>query len=155
MKADGEPKKLRAVADTSEVAKARYQLYKSAYSRVNEAIAEGYFLEAITIIESLIADRLESRLGFTSKKPEGFLTLGKLKARLAKETDATLKGIVDDELMEWTKRRNDALHGMAKLEHGVIEDWASRYLRQKKVAADGKALLGKIDKRVKALRRAQ
>lgn len=54
--------KVRAIAkEDNEVGLERYKLYKSAFSRINKAIKEEYYLEAITLVESILADRLESR----------------------------------------------------------------------------------------------
>ncbi|MBK8182926.1 MAG: hypothetical protein IPK63_08495 [Candidatus Competibacteraceae bacterium] len=55
----------RAIATAdNNIGITRYQLYKRAYAKINESIKQGFYLEAISIIESLISDRLESRLTF-------------------------------------------------------------------------------------------
>jgi len=41
----------------------RYEIIKSAISRFNKAVEHSFFLEATALIESLICDRLESRIG--------------------------------------------------------------------------------------------
>ena len=54
--------KTREIADTPEKGQKRYWLYRSVIDRYNEAYKSGYYLEAITLMESLITDRLESLL---------------------------------------------------------------------------------------------
>ena len=52
----------------------RYRLFKSAGPHIEKSIREGYYCEAITIIESVITDRLESRLSFLKQNNIGFQT---------------------------------------------------------------------------------
>ena len=44
----------------NEKAGERYAVYATTLQRVNEAIEQGFFLEAIALIESIISDRLAS-----------------------------------------------------------------------------------------------
>ncbi len=53
--------KARASSQQVDVAEARHQLFKVGCARINDAIEHRYFLEAICLIESLLADRMESR----------------------------------------------------------------------------------------------
>ena len=56
----------------------RYRLFVRARKRIESSIRRGYFCEAIAICESVIGDRLESRLSYLSKKNIGFRNLGHL-----------------------------------------------------------------------------
>lgn len=56
----------------------RGMLYKNAFSRINLAMEQGFHLEAISLIESLVSDRLESRLSFLKQKDFSFEPLGSL-----------------------------------------------------------------------------
>src|SRR3990167_3525749 len=67
MTSSSSPRKRAIATSDTTIGSTRYNLYKQAYSRINDATKQGFFLEAITIIESLISDRLESRLTFLKK----------------------------------------------------------------------------------------
>lgn len=70
----------------------RYEIIKAAISRYNTAIEHLFFLEATALMESLISDRLESRLGELKKEQISFDTIGNLLNALRKiETDIVLK----------------------------------------------------------------
>ena len=51
-----------------ESGKIKYDLYKGALNKANKAIKNKFYIEAISIYESLLSDRLESRLQFKNKK---------------------------------------------------------------------------------------
>ena len=44
----------------SDAGAVRNELYKAAWVRYNEAMSAGFYLEAITIVDSLITDRIEA-----------------------------------------------------------------------------------------------
>lgn len=148
-------KRTRAIATPgSAIAKARVEMYKSAYSRIAESSKAGFHLEAITIIESLIADRLESRLTFVLQRDFSFQHLGSLitKARQV-ETDPTLLGLIDQDLDKWRKSRNKALHEMAKIANGDTSSWQDRVNGLVPISEGGSKLLKTIDKQIKALKK--
>ena len=62
-------------ATNDEVGQARMQLIKKALDKIEAAKNQGFYLEAIAILESLIADRLESLISIVDKET-GFQTLG-------------------------------------------------------------------------------
>ena len=53
------------VLEDPQVGHDRYQLYKASIDQYQKALKDGYFLECITLMESLIKDRLESRVNGT------------------------------------------------------------------------------------------
>lgn len=61
----------REIADNPQKGKIRYDLYKAVIHRYKEAMEKGFFLEAITLMESLISDRLESAINFYGLRPKG------------------------------------------------------------------------------------
>jgi hypothetical protein len=137
-----------------DVGKQREHLYGSAFSRIDEAIDEGYYLEAITLVESLISDRLESRLGELRGDATGFKPLGNLVRKMkSEETDSELKNIVSNKVDNWRDRRNTALHEMVKIEKGEKVDWDERMKNNKSVAVDGKEIVREVDNRIRAIRR--
>jgi len=58
--------KLRAINKglKSKTAQSRRNLYKNAKNQIKNAIKHCYYLKAIAIIESMLADRMESRIAF-------------------------------------------------------------------------------------------
>lgn len=72
--------------------KERHEPIKAAISRYNTSIEHSLFLEATALMESLVSDRLESRLGELKKDPKSFDTIGNLPYALRKiESDDVLK----------------------------------------------------------------
>jgi len=148
-------KKARALAAPgSAVGPARYSLYKMAYGRINEALQQGFYLEAITIVESLVSDRLESRLTFLLGTDFSFKTLGQLITKIrGTETDSGLLLLVDKDLDQWREARNKSLHEMAKIEDGDSSTWADRFTSLVPTSKEGLRVLRAIDARCKALRK--
>ncbi len=147
-------KRTRAIAHPgSQNAKMRAEMYRAAYTRINEATKAGYHLEAITIIESIVTDRLESRLTHVTGKDFSFQTLGSLitKARQV-ETDPTLLQLIDRDLNNWRKSRNKALHEMAKIATDDATSWTDRVVGLVPISKDGLTLLRKIDRQIRTLR---
>lgn len=148
--------KIRALTNIDGVGKQRFELYKKAYDWINHSIKEGFYLESIALIESLIADRLESRLSFLSKKNFAFKTLERIISKCNDiETDPNLKSIVLNDLVRWKDNRNKALHEMVKIEKGTSIDWDTRRNLTRKSAKDGLKLLRIIDNSVKKLQTQQ
>ncbi len=87
------PKRKRAIVEeNSVVGKHRREIYKSAFKQIKLANEDSYYLEAITLIESLITDRLESRLSYLDGKDFSFKNISKLIEKSIKiETDSVLK----------------------------------------------------------------
>jgi len=55
----------------------KYESYRFAFDQIDRAIKDGYFLEAITIEESILADRLISFLQLKGISANERFTLGK------------------------------------------------------------------------------
>ena len=138
-------KRTREIADTPEKGQKRYLLYKAVLDQYEKAKKNGYYLEAITLMESIITDRLESALIFygAMTPDEAFLALEWAIKKLEK-----FSGIVSDKLLQdiiqWKNARNHALHEMAKIEDGDKSSFEQRYSDQKTVAEDGYKLFNKI-----------
>ena len=131
-----------------EVGRARYHLIKNAIERVNKAFDEGYFLESITILESLIADRLESILTDTEGKDVSFRTLGNLiyTAKDSNTIPQEIKDSIINRLLSWKDERNKALHQMVKLESGNLHDWETRYGSFESTVEEGVVLFKELSK---------
>lgn len=147
-------KRTRAVAPPgSQTAKMRSEMYQAAFLRITEATKAGYYLEAITLIESIIADRLESRLTYITGKDVSFQQLGSLITKVRKfETDPILRPLIDQNLDNWRKARNKALHEMVKIATDDTSTWIDKVVDLLPISKDGLALLRKIDKRIKTIR---
>jgi hypothetical protein len=146
-------KKVRAtVLDIS--GKEKNEIIKAAISRYNIAIEHSFFFEATALIESLISDRLESRLGELRKEPVPFDTIGNLLNALRKiETDTILKDIMNKQINNWCGDRNTVIHQAAKIEIGKKKYW-NDYLKQaEKTAKDGRKIFDAYNKQLKKLRR--
>jgi hypothetical protein len=125
---------LEAVAPPSRNANKRYS-YAAAWVRIKKAHGSGFYFEAVTLEESIIADRLISFLVCTGEiQAESHVhnrSLGQLIQLWAKRAPdpipvphfPDLKSAVD----EWRKRRNLVVHGMVKsmpgTHHGDLLDF--------------------------------
>ncbi len=144
---------LRAVNDGegSDVAKHRQSLYQRCIAQYNEALGAEFYIEAVAIIESLLSDRLESRLAAIHGQEElrrQFSTVGKLACelkgrRLGEPPEAR---DVYSEINQWASERNKVIHQLVKLEEGEIPNWDERYKRARKTAEAGMTLFRKLDR---------
>jgi hypothetical protein len=96
----------------------KYLSYRMAHSRIKRSIQNHYYLEAITLQESILSDRiisiaLENQL-FTIKETEVHknLTLGCLINRLS-QSNFEYDQIIT-QLNEFNKKRNTCIHAMVK-----------------------------------------
>lgn len=143
------------VSENPFVGKQRYELYRQAIKQFKEAVAAGFYLEAITICESLIADRLESRCGELGK-PIAFKPLGDLIKRMKQiEVDDLIRKVVTNDLDIWRLKRNTALHEIVKFEKGAIPNWENRVEQYKEYAEAGMEIFRKIDSQLTKLRKAK
>ncbi|MBA4159809.1 MAG: hypothetical protein H0X65_20420 [Gemmatimonadetes bacterium] len=106
---------------------AKHLSYREAWGRIKGAIAHGYHLEAITIEESIISDRLSSYLVLTGVaqpdaklERESFANLIRNWRRSVTDAIsdghfADLQSAVDD----WRGRRNRMVHAMVKSHPGA------------------------------------
>lgn len=103
----------------------KYLSYREAFTRINKAINQSYFLEAITIEESIICDRIVSYLYykynviFSEKSMSTNKTLmnGLVDLWRKKEPEIVSYKSSEDlrkEIDEWRKQRNKLIHSMTK-----------------------------------------
>ena len=148
-------RKRAVTAEDNDVGQERFELYKAAFSWISKSIDDGYYLEAISIVESLITDRLESYLSLLKGEDFSFKTLGSLiDGFRSKEnnTDELLRSLVLEKLDPWRRRRNIAAHEMVKIEDGKKISWEDRVKINYEVAKDGLELVRKIDSQVRKTR---
>lgn len=132
----------------------RYEIIKSAISRFNTAFEHSFFLEATALIESLICDRLESRIAELTQKSVEFRTLGDLLKELNMiETDVELKRIMNKALNQWAGKRNIVIHQAAKIELGKKKIWKDYLSLAELTSKEGKKAFDDYNKRLQKLRR--
>lgn len=162
-------KKTRAIPGPDAGSK-RQKLYSAAFGRIDEAIKSGFFLEAICLVESIITDRMEARVAWLTKQSvRHFENLGPLLNWLRVGNKNGKKGgqikpglpEIDKQALQiyehidsWRKKRNVAVHQMAKLDEDVQATWEERYTNLNVVATEGHKISRKLSDRIKSLNRA-
>jgi hypothetical protein len=106
----------------------KYESYKYAFERLQEAIEREFFLESIVIAESIIADRLLSYmveriqvLELSDKLPTPRISLGNLIQQWARlEQKVPYRDWEDliSEVDKWRGDRNECAHGLVKSNPG-------------------------------------
>lgn len=138
----------------SKAAETRQELFRLGAGHIAQAIKDGYFIEAIAIIESWIADRLEAHLSYVNREPCEFLTLERAIKRIEKlDTDEELKRLVVEDLNLWKNQRNKAVHELMKIQHGNYSTFRERIAASREPAQSGMELFRKIDRRINELRK--
>lgn len=148
----------RALAlPSNNVGGLRNETYKILISRMKKSIEDGYYLEAIALQESIIADRLESRLNFLSQSSNySFITLDTLVRTFGDnksiEPNLNLKNLVITQVKNWKEGRNKALHEMAKISDNDLLTWNEKQEKVKTIAEEGLVLFRDVDNMVRSLK---
>jgi len=112
----------------------RYMRYKLAFDRMDEALQEGWLLEAISLQESIISDRLTSILDIKGEAVSRTQSLGRLISHvknLMTGSGATVDGDFFHELDQWRDARNQCVHAFCKLDdHTYAENSAEIFSDQ-------------------------
>jgi hypothetical protein len=137
-------KRYRDVGGHDGLGDRRYARYCGAFDWVEHCVEVGYFLEAIAVLDSIIWDRLSSRLGYLSgERVNDKNTLGSICKQLVGtpgkgglERDASFQG-AELQIQEWVNKRNDAVHATAKVFRDETSDQGFRsILRSHKETAE-------------------
>jgi hypothetical protein len=151
--------RLTSTGPKSDVGQMRKVLYAKTLKRVSEATDAGFVLEAIALLESVISDRLESRLEkleLDCTAPGKFWPLSTMAKTLAEQSDDPENAKeVYRETPKWAKRRNMALHGLAKLAKAEDKNWDEKYTEARETMAQGIKLFRALDREVRKLNRHQ
>lgn len=147
-------KKIVAKVGKDITGKEKYEIMKKAVSQCNLAMEKGFFLEATTLIESLICNRLESRY---SELIKGDVNMGRLVALCNNvikhgEQDRELLEI-GDEIILLAERRNTVVHQAAKIEKGKQKDWESFLKQAENTAEDGRELFDRYNAHLDKIRK--
>jgi hypothetical protein len=145
---------------SNEIGAVRHDLYRGATSKVKAAIEAGFYIEAISLCESLMADRLEARVSHREGHTETsrrHSTLGSLVRRL-KSTEPhngyeELHSLLGD-ILKWTDFRNKAVHNAVKISEGQkIQSWDERYGALKSSADQGYSLFKRLTSQMDKIKR--
>lgn len=126
----------------------RSALRATAVERVDAAIAEGYYLEAVALEDSLISDLLEACLGM-HKQNVTMNSLGQL-AFLCRELDPEGLGPVADRVTAWVEERNTVVHQMVKVGPTHVGTWEQRQAHARATAEQGRRLVAEVQTQVAA-----
>ena len=133
---------------------AKGKAYALAYGMINTALENGCPLQAITIEESLLTDRLSSTIKAHQVNKTPFMTLNRAlsewkrqKARGVSLFDDEMNGLLP-QLEAWWKERNALLHGIAKSPCGQGPDIPAEEFvaRAEKAAKEGLYLARKVSR---------
>ena len=127
---------------TPELRKAKEELFKKAFSRIEKSITRGFHLEAITIIESLICDRLETSVAEITGESAGVKNLGPLLKILEKLPE--FPKILIEEIDLWRSDRNLVMHRMVKITSEEVFNWQSRMKFARTTAIEGFRLVKRV-----------
>jgi hypothetical protein len=144
----------------------KFLSYKEAWARIRLARKSGFYLEAITIEESIISDRLTSFVvkdrGVTMGH-KSIRTLNNLTDTWVQICNTNLSNlsVVKDDLQElqirlneWRKNRNTAVHGLVKSGTSRDTDHVENFLKLAHMTAlEGETLARDISRWVDSARR--
>jgi len=148
----------KTVTDNPQVGEVRYNTYYASIERYQQALENKYYIECISLMESLIADRLESLANQISESRDysyktlerllEFLQGHKQKYLLNEDMLQSLEHIVN-----WKNDRNKAIHEMAKLTDNLNEQFSTRYANLKNIANEGYNLFRELDNSIRKFRK--
>ena len=149
--------RVRPNISDSSVGYLRYERYKQAINRYNDAMEHCYYIEAISLAESLICDRLESLYNdlsqssrFSYKALECFF-----RTPVYKHIKASYFHLFEsiEAVKEWKVGRNQAIHEMAKLREDCSSSFDADYAKLKSVAENGMKCFRNLDKAISKYRK--
>jgi hypothetical protein len=135
---------------------AKFLSYREAWTRIKLATKQGFFLEAVTIEESIVSDRMLSFL----EKSCGVVIGGHSLSNTSKEWLKHAKKLVGEEsdeakladelfsrLNAWRDHRNNVVHGIVKSKVPRLEDHIDNFLTGAASAAlEGEKVARAIDR---------
>lgn len=128
----------------------KYLSYREAWSRIKKAQEQGFYLEAVTLQESIITDRLISYLvgvGAIERAvklhqyPSFAQLMNKWKMQNPNPIDIQDYKDLQTAVDEWRLKRNKVVHGMVKSHPGTATHEVMDFLEEAKLSAEqGKKL---------------
>lgn len=132
---------------------AKYRSYREAWARVRAAQRDGYFFEAITLLESIMSDRIISHLMLV--RGPGWQELKRRHlpfAQLIQHWGSTAGGPIQagpyanlvQAVDQWRTRRNRLAHGMAKPPAGAPPAYVEQFVAEAQSAAQEGEVLARL-----------
>ncbi|MFP5229566.1 MAG: hypothetical protein ACLGXA_18285 [Acidobacteriota bacterium] len=127
---------------------AKYLSYREAWRRINAAITDGYFFEAVTLCESIISDRLLSYVRGVSPSSKAtirtsFATLITEWRKLAGTFPVHQTTDLGEAIDRWRVGRNAVVHGMTKSMPDTATHELQSYMKRVEEAARSGAALAR------------
>ncbi len=134
----------------------KYLSYREAWARIRQAQQQKFFLEAVTLEESIMTDRLICYLVITgaiepAKELHQYPSFGQL-ITIWRQVHPQLISIrvkstdfnnLQQSVNDWRKRRNLVVHGMVKSHPGTATAYIMDFLEEAKLAAKEGELLAR------------
>lgn len=135
---------------------AKYFSHREAWGRISRAIGHGFYLEAVTLEESVISDRLHSyfcKTGVLDPASTKFISLGKLIELLCKhETDPICDPLraprftnLQQTLKKWKNDRNHVVHGIVKSAGVKHDDVLDFFKEAERIAREGEQIANSVN----------
>lgn len=137
-------KRIRASSDEQTRAN-REKLLRLTHVRVKVAIEAGFYIEAIALIESILADRIESKVAYLGEAPVEHLTVNQGINALNSYGVILDHHQLFDEVKLWANGRSKWIHEFAKLSTNEEFDWERRISDAAQVAIEGQKLLTRLN----------
>jgi hypothetical protein len=145
--------KAEPLAGTVHGNAAKYRSYREAWARVRAAQRDGYFFEAITLLESIISDRLISHLARAhapgwQEFRRRHVPFAQQIQRWARSAGGPIQAGPYDNLAQavdrWRVRRNKLAHGMAKPPADAPPAYVEQFVAEAQSAAQEGELLARL-----------
>jgi len=140
----------------------KYFSYSEAWVRIKKAHGSGFYLESVTLEESIIADRLISFLvhvgEIQAESPVEKCSFGQLiklwRKRVPNVIPAAYFPDLHSSVDKWRKRRNEVVHGMVKSMPGAQHRDVHDFLEEAEfISFQGKALAEAVSQWVERAKR--
>lgn len=135
---------------------AKFLSYREAWARIKLAVKQGFFLEAVTIEESIVSDRMLSFLEKTCGIVLGGHSLNNISKEWLKQAKDhcsadSEEGRTAQELFarlnSWREHRNKVVHGIVKSRVARLDDHIDNFLDGAATAAvEGEKIARAIDR---------
>lgn len=129
----------------------KYFSHREAWGRIDRAIAHGFFLEAVTLEESIMSDRLTSyfkKVGVLDSNENKFVAFGRLIQMLKQHEPGPIRDPLknprfenlQESLQKWKDERNHVVHGIVKSAGEVHHDVIDFFCEAERIAREGKLI---------------
>lgn len=123
---------------------AKGKLFTLAYKRAIRASKSGFYLEAVSLTDSLIVDRLKSVIRANLEVDTDRMSVGKAASLLIKHDVHDFDAGLWQDCLSWSRKRNHLSHGMAHLGDGGSLNWRRRLKQGHETALEGIKLVNRL-----------